>query len=463
MLLYADDMVLLARDQSLLQVQLDILGEFCDIVGMEVNISKSECMILNKSIHHRSNARWSYKGHLLPVNDEFVYLGVRMGSEAVAKRDKLAAKRMTHKGRAALVTMMGTCQSIGLYNPFLQRHLYHTLVAPVLSYGTEIWGPSYVGGQCAKPGAWKGEQEDVLKLFMRMCLWTPKSTPIAPTMTELGCVPVLLDFFKRIVAFWNRLAGAGTSSLHGAAFHDNIALSNLGHQSWAQGCAAMLASIGYTAVEVQDMVSSGHKLPMEDILDKANHKWALVVAHEHGLQVDDTNRIVGGNEGVREIPDDAHKGFKHIKYGKWFQVPQDAKAENVKYKSLTCLNTLFSVSHVRTVFKFRLGMSRLNCEDLRSTHSARSTRHCTRCDLSEIEDELHVLMCPSYSDLRRQFHEVFQRQEYAELKVSYDSGCRGPQLDTCMVALMNVQDASFWQKFAEYLTHIKNRRLDAIP
>ena len=51
MLLYADDMVLLARDQSLLQVQLDILGEFCDIVGMEVNISKSECMILNKSIH----------------------------------------------------------------------------------------------------------------------------------------------------------------------------------------------------------------------------------------------------------------------------------------------------------------------------------------------------------------------------------------------------------------------------
>jgi hypothetical protein len=54
-------------------------------------------------------------------------------------------------------------------------------------------------------------------------------------------------------------------------------------------------------------------------------------------------------------------------------------------------------------------------------------------------------------------------QEYAELKVSYDSGCRGPQIDKCMVALMNVQDASFWQKFAEYLTHIKNRRLDAIP
>ena len=81
--------------------------------------------------------------------------------------------------------------------------------------------------------------------------------------------------------------------------------------------------------------------------------------------------LAATNEGVREIPDDAHKGFKHIKYGKWFQVPQDAKAENVKYKSLTCLNTLFSVSHVRTVFKFRLGMSRLNCEDLRSTHSAR--------------------------------------------------------------------------------------------
>jgi hypothetical protein len=125
-------------------------------------------------------------------------------------------------------------------------------------------------------------------------------------MTELNCLPVLLQFFRRIVAFWNKLVGSGSNSLQGAAFHDNIALFNLGQQSWVRGCATMLASIGYTDNEVKDMVASGHTLPMEEVLMKANHKWAVSVAHDHGLQVDATDRIVGGNEGVREIPDNAH-------------------------------------------------------------------------------------------------------------------------------------------------------------
>ena len=48
MLLYADDMVLAATESPTLQVQLDILQEFCSIVGMEVNTAKSECVIFNK-------------------------------------------------------------------------------------------------------------------------------------------------------------------------------------------------------------------------------------------------------------------------------------------------------------------------------------------------------------------------------------------------------------------------------
>jgi hypothetical protein len=462
MLLYADDMVLAAKDSRILQVQLDILAEFCAIVGMEVNISKSECVIFNKDAHRRragSSVGWSYEGHDLDVKECFIYLGVRMGSEGAAKADRLAAKRMVNKGRAALITMMGTCQSNGLYNPFLQRHLYHTLVAPVLSYGSEIWGPSYVGSMWAR-GAYKGEQEDVLKLFIRMCFWTPKSTPLAPTMMELNCVPVLVQFLKRILVFWNRLVRADVASLQAAAFQGSIALHDNGCKSWAQGFATMLLGFGYSETEVFDMMHCGEVLSTEDICNKAVHAWMAHVADSHSFGVDRTNRVVDDTPAVREVPDNVHHGFKHIKYHRWFRNPHESDGV-MKYKDSCCLNALFSVAHVRTIFNFRLGMSGLNCESMRNTHPARSTRHCARCNLCDIEDEVHVLICPSYTDLRSRFQDVFGTHAYIKLKVCFDSGCYGSELDKAMAQFMNVQDVPFWRCFAEYLMCVKSRRLGA--
>jgi hypothetical protein len=112
----------------------------------------------------------------------------------------------------------------------------------------------------------------------------------------------------------------------------------------------------------------------------------IFVAHDHGVRVDVTSRINCSHVGIREIPDNAYKGFKHIEYGKWLQLPPHME-DNLKYKNFSCLNDLFSVSYVRTVFSFRLGISGLICKSMPSTNHDRITRHCSRSDL-------HVLFCP---------------------------------------------------------------------
>jgi hypothetical protein len=131
---------------------------------------------------------------------------------------------------------------------------------------------------------------------------------------------------------------------------------------------------------------------------------------------------------------------------------------DLKYKHACCLNALFSNSHVRVIFNFRLGMSLLNCELLRSSNPARSTRHCGMCDLHDVEDELHVLVCPAYDDLRSQFHEVFSSAEYVRLQVCFASGCRGLELDKCMSNFMNCQSVPFWQCLAKYLLRVRIMR-----
>ncbi len=48
-LLYADDLVLMARDKKDLQSQLDALDSFSKSLKMEVNMDKSKVMIVRKS------------------------------------------------------------------------------------------------------------------------------------------------------------------------------------------------------------------------------------------------------------------------------------------------------------------------------------------------------------------------------------------------------------------------------
>ena len=180
----------------------------------------------------------------------------------------------------------------------------------------------------------------------------------------------------------------------------------------------MLVGFGYSEAEVFDMVHCGQVLSTEDICNKAVHAWMAHVADSHSFGVDRANTVVDDTPAVREVPDNVHHGFKHIKHHNWFRNPHESDGV-MKYKNSCCLNALFSVAHVRTIFNFRLGMSGLNCESMRNTHPARSTRHCARCNFCDIEDEVHVLICPSYTDLRCLFLDVFGTHAYLRLKACF--------------------------------------------
>ena len=75
-LLFADDIVLIADSVFELQKKLDILYEVAVKLGLVVNMDKSKVVVFRKGGHLASHDRWHIGNTILEVVSEYSYLGL---------------------------------------------------------------------------------------------------------------------------------------------------------------------------------------------------------------------------------------------------------------------------------------------------------------------------------------------------------------------------------------------------
>jgi len=94
MLLYADDLALIAQSKHMLQFMLKQLADFCDTYDLEVNVAKT-CVVVFGKKRYSGSRFWIMRGRRMerqqvPVATEFKYLGVvfheTKGSQHVVMR-----------------------------------------------------------------------------------------------------------------------------------------------------------------------------------------------------------------------------------------------------------------------------------------------------------------------------------------------------------------------------------------
>ena len=198
-ILYADDLVLMANSPTELTQLLRALDDFSAAIGLHVNTDKSEVVIFNRTLCDTQPAharRWRIAGALLPVKEEFSYLGIHVRDTTMTRCMRKAMMHAVTKGRAALFTMMAQARSIRIANPHLLGRLFDAIVEPVMSYGVEVWGPESLAW--CKGNVGKGEAETVQRLFMRMVLGVGKATPIATMMKDMGRQPIMIRWLRRV-------------------------------------------------------------------------------------------------------------------------------------------------------------------------------------------------------------------------------------------------------------------------
>ena len=124
MLLFADDLVLLAESVTGFQAMLDVLSFFCRINIMTVNIKKSEVVFFNSLSRDYT---FKYDGHVLDIKDKFIYLGVLCWGRydviniMLRKENhvKQMARRGLNRGRNALFALCHKCAELDVHNVYI--------------------------------------------------------------------------------------------------------------------------------------------------------------------------------------------------------------------------------------------------------------------------------------------------------------------------------------------------------
>ena len=137
-LLFADDIVLISHTTIGLQQQLDILGTYSNLHGLEVNLQKIKIMTFNLPKRDLSSIHITYKGKVIKTIISYTYLGVLFTWPTFNMI--LASQERLNKGYPTLVSFDKQCFQLQFQDISMNIILFHTLVTPILLYG-EVWDP----------------------------------------------------------------------------------------------------------------------------------------------------------------------------------------------------------------------------------------------------------------------------------------------------------------------------------
>ena len=139
-LLYADDLVLIARDRKDLQSQLDALDKFSKSLKMEVNIDKTKVMLIQKQksrAKSKKNKPWKIGDNVVQECNSYKYLGVIIKSKESFSEH---IDKIKEKANKAYFSLISKSKDLGGFQPRLFLYLFDHTIVPILNYVSEIWG-----------------------------------------------------------------------------------------------------------------------------------------------------------------------------------------------------------------------------------------------------------------------------------------------------------------------------------
>jgi hypothetical protein len=392
-LLYADDLCLVAETPQQLQALLDALHQFCSAHCLTVNINKSEVVAFNRG---DASATFQFDGQLLTRSDHFVYLGVPFWP---GKHISRVLGSNLGKARACMHSMLRRCYQLGIHNAKIQGNLFCSLVLPVLNYGCEVWGvyaalnmcqtpPPRAGSAAARPANWgdQGTAETFHRRFLKHLMGVRSSVSGAALLLECERAPVMHSWVSQAAGWWNRVMQRPDTDLVKVCLGESVARAN---KTWGAAWRQLMECLGGDLFEA---VVAGGKVSVPTVRARLFDKWcAHVCADASPLAV-----------SVRSVPDAQTDGFRLLTYLKWFYT-KHSKGEGFIYH-------VNRQQQVQALARFRLGSHGLRIvmgRRLGGVRVPRQARVCPCCVTLEREDELHVLQCPAYWDIRRAFSDLF--------------------------------------------------------
>jgi hypothetical protein len=196
LLLFVDDLILLASTPEGLQRQIDALASFCDLRQLTVNLGKTKVMIFNASKHPLTDLHFYFRGEEIEINTTYTYLGVQFTGPRFGMRQALQPR--LNKGYGSLALIERQCFQGQFQDISSKLYLMEAIIRPTVLYGSEIWGPSLIQTDWAR-------LERVQTLLLRRIIRCKRTVPQSIIQAEFGVQPFRLEVIFRLISFIHRV------------------------------------------------------------------------------------------------------------------------------------------------------------------------------------------------------------------------------------------------------------------
>jgi hypothetical protein len=190
-LLFADDIALLATTPFGLQNQLKCLKECCDRLKLNVNKDKTKIMVFRKGGYLSKHEKWHYDGIELEVVNKYCYLGFMF---TTTLSQKLGTDHLVAKGKRAVFHLCKSFQKCKEMTKETFFTIFDAKIQSMLLYSSEIWGLHRL--------------DSIERAHLMACkryLGVPTRTPNKMVYGELGRFPLFVTSYVRCIKYWFRL------------------------------------------------------------------------------------------------------------------------------------------------------------------------------------------------------------------------------------------------------------------
>ena len=133
-LLYADDLQLLCKCCSDLQLCLSRLHKYTIKCSLKINIKKSKLIVFSK--YRRRNQKRYINGEQLQQVDKYTYLGIVFYRTGCLRQAPLS---LSNKASEASMSLLQALCKKNIPIKILLK-VFDTTVGPILTYGSDVWG-----------------------------------------------------------------------------------------------------------------------------------------------------------------------------------------------------------------------------------------------------------------------------------------------------------------------------------
>jgi hypothetical protein len=190
LLLYANDLILIAKSALGLQEHLISLEHFCRKVGMQVNTSKTKVVLFSSKRKHNQH-KFYFEGNTLEEVVDYKYLKIDFNQKPSWEGCK--KKRTLRGGWKAFYAFQNRCREAKLWDWKTTQTLFGILVIPVVLYGCEVWASSTSDLQ------WK-QIEKIKKCLIKNKFKIKSSVSYDIMLSEMGATPIeAIAIFPKVV------------------------------------------------------------------------------------------------------------------------------------------------------------------------------------------------------------------------------------------------------------------------